>query len=208
MRAFLQAVAEAGCPVGEGTQGRLPVAFVQDPAMTVACGGLGKVELGVRTQHLIDSGKWSLVSCSGAAGRLDPKVRIGDVVVGTETVEHDLRKGGRPLLPRFPSDSSVLESLRAATQGMASTFSVHFGSIASGDEDILDDVRRESVRARTGAIATAWEGAGAARACRFSEIPFVEIRGIADHADPNGPRDFAANLSATMRNVAAVARLL
>lgn len=208
MRGFLEAVGDAECLVEEGTLGRLPAAFVQDPAMTVVCGGLGKVEFGVRTQHLLDSGTWSLVSCLGTAGRLDSKVKIGDVVIGTETVEHDIRKGSRPLIPRFPSNFEVLERLQKATRDMTRTFSVHFGSIASGDEDILDDVRRESVRERTGAIAVAWEGAGAARACRFSKIPFVEIRGIADHADPNGPRDFRVNLSSTMRNVAAIARLL
>ena len=206
--AFLEALRESGRAVKELTEGRLRVAVVQELDMAVACGGLGKVEMGVRTQHLLDSNDWSLVSCAGAAARLDPRVQIGDVVIGTETVEHDIRKGRRDLLPRFQSDPALVGGLRAATQEMPTSFSVRFGPIASGDEDILDDLRREEVRDRTGALAVAWEGAGAARACLFSNTPFVEIRGITDNADPTGPEDFVANLASAMRNVSAIARLL
>lgn len=54
----------------------------------------------------------------------------------------------------------------------------------------------------TGALAVAWEGAGGARACHFSGIPFVEIRGITDRADSDAASDFEANLGSAMGNVA------
>jgi len=57
---------------------------------------------------------------------------------------------------------------------------------------------------RTGALAVAWEGAGGARACHFSGIPFLEIRGITDSADSDAASDFGANLEGAMRNVAAL----
>ena len=50
---------------------------------------------------------------------------------------------------------------------------------------------------RTGALAVAWEGAGGARACHFSGIPFLEIRGITDSADSDAASDFRATLEGT-----------
>ncbi len=50
----------------------------------------------------------------------------------------------------------------------------------------------------------AWEGSGAARACRFSGVPFVELRGITDCADKGAPQDFDVNLEHCMANLAAL----
>ena len=54
------------------------------------------------------------------------------------------------------------------------------------------------------AVAVAWEGAGGARACAFSDVPFVEIRGITARADDRAPADFRANLNIAMANLAAL----
>jgi adenosylhomocysteine nucleosidase len=54
----------------------------------------------------------------------------------------------------------------------------------------------------TGAIAVAWEGAGGARACRFSGVPFLEIRGITDSAGHSAPTDFEENLIIALHNLA------
>ena len=66
----------------------------------------------------------------------------------------------------------------------------------------MDGDRRETLHERTGALAVAWEGAGGARACQFSGIPFVEIRGITDRADSDAALDFEENLREAMANVA------
>ena len=50
----------------------------------------------------------------------------------------------------------------------------------------------------------AWEGAGGARACTFSNIPFVEVRGVTDTADHNAPTDFERNLEVAMESIAAL----
>ena len=56
------------------------------------------------------------------------------------------------------------------------------------------------MRAATEAFAVAWEGAGAARACKFSGVPFLEVRGMTDSANQL-PEDFFANTRAAMRSV-------
>jgi adenosylhomocysteine nucleosidase len=131
---------------------------------------------------------------------------VGDVVVATQTVEHDIEnRFGEPLLPRFNSPAKVLQELRSVAE-RCDAFRVHFGPIASGDEDVVDTDRREALHGLTGALAVAWEGAGGARACEFSEVPFIEIRGVTDQADNDAASDFQANLGSVMENVATLIR--
>ena len=83
-------------------------------------------------------------------------------------------------------------------------FTIHFGPVASGDEDIMSESRKKELVNQTGAIAVAWEGAGGARACRFNNIPFTEVRGICDSADHNAEKDFFSNLELVMSHLAEV----
>ena len=86
--------------------------------------------------------------------------------------------------------------------GQLHSFRVHFGPIASGDEDVVETERGKELHESTGALAVAWEGAGGARACAFSSIPFVEIRGVTDTANHTAASDFAENLELAMNNLA------
>jgi len=153
----------------------------------------------------LDSGPaWDLVICAGAAGGLENNLSVGDIVVATETVEHDINnKFGKPRMPRFRGDETAINALRqiAPTNG---SFQLYFSSIASGDEDVIDVKRQEELKRMTGAIAVAWEGAGGARACQFSDIPFIEIRGTTDGADSEAASDFEINLPRVMKNVAII----
>lgn len=81
-------------------------------------------------------------------------------------------------------------------------FGVHFGPIASGDEDIVDEERAYALHAETAALCVAWEGSGGARAAALSETPFLEIRTITDSADKTAPMDFQGNLAVAIPNIA------
>ena len=80
---------------------------------------------------------------------------------------------------------------------------MHYGIIASGDEDIITTDRATALRETTGAIAVAWEGAGGARASLFNALPFVELRGVTDTANHEAAADFHTNLRGVMANLAA-----
>jgi adenosylhomocysteine nucleosidase len=202
---FRQACTAHGLATTDATVGRLVAIRVPDLGLTVVPGGLGKVQFAVQTQHVLDvSRTWDVVICAGAAGALVDGLAVGDVVVATETVEHDIHnRFGPPLLPRFSGAATMIESLRGVRQPR-NAFTVHFGPIASGDEDVVAIERQAELRLRTGALAVAWEGTGGARACQFSAVPFVEIRGVTDGANNNAAADFRANLATAMRNVATV----
>ena len=168
-------------------------------------GGLGKVQFGVTTRHILDNlADPGLIVCAGVAGSLTESVSVGDVVVGTATIEHDFNSKSARQLPRFDGSARHVAALRATASTKYSTFRVHFGPIASGDEAILDASRSEELRSRTGALAVAWEGAGGARAAAFSGAPYVEVRGISDMADHDAADTWEANLPDAMHNVASV----
>ena len=198
-----QAWMEAGLQVVDVQLGLLRAVEVPALSCTLVVGGLGKVQSGVQAQHALDAAPgWSAVVCAGAAGALYPALAVGDVVVASQTVEHDIRNHfGPPKLPRFVSAPVLVEGLRSA-RNLGHSFAVHVAPIASGDEDVVAVERQAALRERTGAWAVAWEGAGVARAAQFSGVPFVELRGITDGADHTAAADFLANLPTAMGNIA------
>jgi adenosylhomocysteine nucleosidase len=198
------ALVAAGCQPRSLRLGRLECHLFDELRMLFVVGGHGKTQLAVQTQHLIEQ-KTDLqaVICAGAAGSLDPGLRLGDVVVGTSTIEHDykLRFVQRPL-PSHQADVQLLGEFRSAAGDIGREFRVFFGAIASGDEDIVDPARALELRQATGALCVAWEGAGAARAASFSKLQFLEMRVITDAADQTAGADFQTNLKRTMPNLA------
>jgi adenosylhomocysteine nucleosidase len=186
---------------------KVEAGYVADWRALVALGGHGKTQFAVQAQYLVDLFRSvELVVCAGAAGSLAPELAVGDVVVGTETVEHDYRLlfATRPL-PRFPGHRPTIEALRRSARGI-SGFGVAFAVIASGDEDVVAAARARAIRNETGAACVAWEGSGAARAARFNGIGSLEIRAVTDAADKEAPQRFDRNLPIAMANLAYLIR--
>lgn len=199
---FIQAYRDAGYDSEIITTGKLSLTYFPVLAIAAAHGGLGKTQFAVHTQHLIEQRPWELVICAGAAGALVDDISVGDVVIATETIEHDVRNHfGPQRLPRFRSTEHVLERCRR-TFRTEQSFQVYYGPIASGDEDVVDVERRSAIRAHTGALVVAWEGAGGARASQFNQVPFIEIRGVTDAANREAAVDFKLNVQMAMHNTA------
>jgi adenosylhomocysteine nucleosidase len=188
----------------EHTQaGRLPLLAFPEIGAALARGGHGKAQFALHTRHLLDHAEpVDLMVCAGAAGALADEIAVGDIVVATRTVEHDFQQRiSSRAAPVFDGHEAAIQNLQALAPAPAS-FAVHFGDVASGDEDIVSIDRARALRAATGAVAVAWEGAGGARACAFSHTPYLEIRGVTDQATVDAPADFRQNLALAMRNVA------
>ncbi|MGB3541536.1 5'-methylthioadenosine/S-adenosylhomocysteine nucleosidase [Rubrivirga sp.] len=186
--------------------GRVPSLAAPDLGLTCAAAGHGKAQFALVTQHLIDTrGPFEAVIVVGAAGALSPDLQAGDVVVGTEAVEHDYKTRfhgvGPP--PRHPSSRKLRETILSA-QPERDGFRVHSGPIAGGDEDIVDPVRAAALVELTGALCVAWEGAGGARAAAFSNVPFVEIRAVTDGADASAAESYRVHLPEAIGNIGRV----
>ena len=200
---ILQGFTKRGFHAESSTAGKLSVVQLSDLRVTLAPGGLGKAQFALQTQHLLDTrSDWDVIICAGAAGTLADGVCVGDVVVATTTVEHDYNnKFNKRPLPKFDGAEATISDLKSVSQSLNS-FRVHFGPIASGDEDVVETERGRELHESTDALAVAWEGAGGARACAFSSIPFVEIRGVTDTANHTAAADFSDNLGVAMDNLA------
>jgi adenosylhomocysteine nucleosidase len=161
---FLVKTFEASLHVERLHHLKVEAAYIPDWRALVAPGGHGKTQFAVQAQYLI--GRFpltELVICAGAAGSLSSQLSVGDVVVGTETVEYDYRLlfASRPL-PRFAGHEPSIDALRGLAHGV-SGFQVAFDVIASGDEDVVTSERAQAIREQAGAACVAWEGSGAAR---------------------------------------------
>jgi len=183
--------------------GNLTVYEIDELKLYLAQGGHGKPQFGIQTQHILDLiPNISLVICAGAAGGIAPFVGVGDLVIATATIEHDYRnRFSQKPLPSFDGSAKHLQHLQ--TLGILSDeFKIHFGNIASGDEDIVELTRARELHTITDALAVAWEGAGGAKASKFMEVPYIEIRGLTDLANDNAPSDFHENLKLIMPRIA------
>ena len=58
--------------------------------MVVVKSGIGKVNAAVCTQILVDDFKVDAVINTGIAGSLNPEINIGDIVISTDVVHHDM----------------------------------------------------------------------------------------------------------------------
>ena len=198
--AFLLRLRELGHELKTVQVGSLRVTEAPKLGWKIAIGVHGKTQFAVHTQYLLSQyPDIKAVVCAGAAGGMDEKVSVLDVVVAKKTIEHDYRlRFIKQPDPVFNGDEKMLTKLKTY---QLPNFKIHFGIIASGDEDIVDSARAAELKAQTGALAVAWEGAGGARACKFNNIPYLEIRGITDVASSNSTVDFTTNVKSAMSNV-------
>lgn len=188
--------------------GNLSVLHFPDLGIRLSQGGHGKTQFAIQSQFLVQhyslkqSEKIEALICAGCAGSLNAKLNPLDVIVGTKTIEHDfnLQFVKRPL-PEFSGSAEFINQLMAFKNP---DFKLHFGPIASGDEDILSSSRAEQLRNLTGAAAVAWEGAGGGRVAKFNQLPYLEVRGITDRADTSAIEDFSKSLEASLKNVVQV----
>jgi len=98
------------------TLGKLEADLFEEFALLFAVGGHGKTQLAVQTQHLIEQEtQFEALVCAGAAGSLGGGPTLGDVVVGTSTIEHDykLRFVSRPL-PCYQADPELVDQFQTA----------------------------------------------------------------------------------------------
>jgi len=201
-------LAERGFLSKPAKVGALTCSVIPPLDMIIGVGGVGKAQFALQAQHLLDRCRDAvlhptLLVCVGGAGQLSPDVSVGDVVVGTRTIEHDYHERFNPRpAPSYQSDPAALTALEHAVANRELDFRVHFGPIASGDEDIVDTIRRAQLYAETEALCVAWEGSGAARAARFNGVGFVEIRVVTDAADEAAAASFHANLDRVMPHIA------
>ena len=178
--------------------------------------GIGKVAAATTATTLIEAFTVDRIVFTGVAGALGESVNLGDVVVATGFVQHDM--DASPLFARFEiplyrksrfaCDASLttllLDASRTTLSAMAdrpgsdrlpAMPAVHRGLIASGDSFISTARSARALKlALRGAgmdpLAVEMEGAAVAQVCHDYGVPFAAVRTISDRADDQAPTDF------------------
>lgn len=168
-------------------------------SLVIARAGIGKVNAAICAQFMIDKFGCDAIINVGVAGGIGKGVKINDIVVSTDCLEHDFDGGeGQSIIPRmdtsvFAADASLLE----AAKGAKIATDLHFGRIVSGDQFIDSKEKGQQLVADFDALATEMEGAAIAHTCHVNSVPFLIIRSISDAADEEALDTFSANVVET-----------
>ena len=162
--------------------------------------GIGKVNAGICTQILADLFHVDAVINTGIAGSLKAEINIGDIVISTDAVQHDMDATGfgyKPgVIPRMETscqaDPTLVRAAKAACEKAVPEIQAFTGRIVSGDQFISDRAVKDRILAQFGGMCTEMEGAAIAQAAYLNKIPFVIIRAISDKADDSAVVDYPA----------------
>ncbi|MCT3198467.1 5'-methylthioadenosine/adenosylhomocysteine nucleosidase [Limosilactobacillus reuteri] len=159
--------------------------------------GIGKVEAGITTEHLITDYGANVVINSGSAGGIGEGLHVGDIVISTETAYHDVdatafnyRYGQLPgKEPRFKASDQWGQALEKA--GEKTGLNVKRGLIVSGDQFIASsEAIKEILNNFPDAISSEMEGAAVGQVATDHQIPYVVVRAMSDTGDEDAGVSF------------------
>ena len=185
--------------------------------VVLALSHIGKVAAATTATALIERFDVTEVIFTGVAGGLAPGVNVGDMVVATEFLQHDM--DASPLFPpmevplygraHFPTDVRLTQGLTKAAQDILKnpgqwldlevlhelhlqSPKVHAGLVVSGDRFVSTSGESKALQQRLPkALAVEMEGAAVAQVCFDYGVPFAAVRTVSDRADDSATHDFA-----------------
>ena len=168
--------------------------------VVVVRSGIGKVNAGICAQILADVFSVDAIINTGIAGSVNKNINIGDIVLSTDVVQHDMdatgfgyRKGQIPQMPVFffNADDNLRRLAAEVCKEVNPDIQVFEGRIASGDQFVCDQDVKNRIVSEFSAYATEMEGAAIGQAAYLNEIPFLVVRAISDKADGSAQMDYS-----------------
>lgn len=160
--------------------------------------GVGKVYAAICAQTMILQYHPSVIINTGVAGGIGPDIHIGDVVISSGLVQHDMDTSaigdevglisGMNLVT-IPAVTELVD-LVAEVARCVYDGKVHVGIIATGDQFIGDANKLNELANRFHASACEMEGGSIAHVCYVNQVDFIVIRAISDNADDDASVDF------------------
>lgn len=175
----------------EGKIGNLECVVVQ-------C-GIGKVSAALSVQILNDYFHVTHVMNTGIAGSLNNDLNIGDIVVSSDAVYHDVdvTNFGYPIgeMPGvgccyFKADEELMKEAVNAVKSKAPDVNVKVGRVASGDIFVRTKDKKQWIKDTFQADCCEMEGCAIAQAAYLNNLPFVIIRAISDKADESAEETY------------------
>lgn len=156
----------------------------------VAKCGIGKVNAAIAAQTMILCYAPDRIINTGVGGSTCRKTHVGYVVIAENVVQHDMDttvigdKPGELFLPGeklvyLPCDQSLIHDLKNACE---KTADIHYvlGTVATGDQFISGNDKRNRLNDRFGAVACEMEGGSIGQVCYVNHVPFIILRAISD----------------------------
>lgn len=177
--------------------------------VVVKC-GIGKVAAAVATTALVDRFAPDYVVNTGSAGGFDTELNIGDLVIATSVLHHDIdithfgyalgQAAGMPAT--YESDETlILAAEQAAEQSLDVT--TKRGLICTGDSFIGSDEAAARLREAFPTMAAVeMEGAAIAQTCFMLSTPFLVIRSLSDIAGKTSTVSFQSYLEKAAKHSA------
>lgn len=168
-------------------------------AVVVRC-GIGKVNAAICTQILADHYHVTAVINTGIAGSLKNEINIGDVVLSTDVVHHDMDATGfgypAGQIPQmkefsFHADEKLRNLAENCCKEVNPEVGIFKGRVVSGDQFVSDRVKKTWISDTFQGFCTEMEGAAIAQTAHLNHIPFLIIRAISDKADDSANMDYS-----------------
>jgi len=160
--------------------------------------GVGKVASAIHTQKIIDIFQPDYLLFSGVAGGINPEYDIGDLVLGKDSVQHDLDAtaigfslGTVPYSSyRFFGADPTLLSIAAGFEPPMGR--LHQGRILTGDQFVnaRNKPKLQERLDQLGGDCLEMEGAAVAFCAVLNKVPHLIVRTISDRADGQAEVDY------------------
>lgn len=173
--------------------------ILEGKEVVVVRSGIGKVNAAVCTQILIDKYNVDKIVNTGIAGALNEDINIGDIVLSTDALSHDMDAtafGYEPgQVPRmevlaFEADKELIEKAKKSCEKACPSIGVFLGRVVSGDQFIADREVKNRIKSQFAGYCTEMEGAAVAQTAYLNNVPFIIIRAISDKADDSAGMDY------------------
>ncbi|TLP36844.1 5'-methylthioadenosine/adenosylhomocysteine nucleosidase [Arcobacter arenosus] len=176
--------------------------------IVIAYSKIGKVFASLTATTMIEKFGCDTLLFSGVAGGINPKLKIGDLIIADKLCQHDLdiTAFGHPngFVPGGKVFVETSKELRDVAFEVAeeNNISVLEGTIATGDQFVHSVERKEFIESTFNADALEMEGASVAVICDALNVPFLILRAISDTADMDAGFDFDEFLKSSAKNSA------
>ena len=176
--------------------------------IVVAYSKIGKVFSTLTATTMIEKFGCDTLLFSGVAGGINPELKIGDLIVANKLCQHDLdiTAFGHPhgYVPGGGVFVETDEKLKNIALEVASENNIKIieGVIATGDQFVANETRKNFIQTTFNADALEMEGSSVAVVCDSLNVPCLILRAISDTADMDAGFNFDEFLKSSAQNSA------
>jgi len=189
-----------------------PIYASDDKSVVAVIGGVGKVSAAASLSYLLSHFSVDCVVGVGVAGGIAEDLRVGDVVICGEAVQHDMdvtafgyEAGMIPGLriTVFEADKNFTNTALKAAEQANLGINVRLGRVLSGDKFIAS-FEGKHLRSTFSGDCVDMETAAWAHVAHLYKVPWLAIRSISDQADGEAPASFTEFLTHAVNNMSAI----